>query len=90
MVLLNVGPMGPMGPQGPWAQPLFEPVAELFRFFNDFGRPKNKKCDISWKLYCCKHGGRDALFGLLNYARLLPSYFNRIKATTAITTYARQ
>ena len=33
---------GPYGSQGPWAQPLFEPVAELFRFFQDFGRPKNK------------------------------------------------
>ena len=38
---------GPYGPQGPWAQPLFEPVAELFRFFRDSGRPKNNKCDIS-------------------------------------------
>ena len=38
---------GPYGPQGPWAQPFFEPVAELFRFFQDFGRPKNRKCDMS-------------------------------------------
>ena len=38
---------GPYGPQGPWAQPLFEPVAEPFRFCQDFGRPKNKKCEIS-------------------------------------------
>ena len=26
----------PYGPQGPWAQPHFEPVAELFRFFSRF------------------------------------------------------
>ena len=52
----TMGPMGPgaldhgpYGPQGPWAQPLFEPVAELFRFFEDFGRPKNEKFDISLK-----------------------------------------
>ena len=51
---LRMGPMapgaldhGPYGPQGLWAQPLFEPVAELFRFFQDFGRPNNNKRDIS-------------------------------------------
>ena len=34
---------GPYGPQGPWAQPLFEPVAELFRFFfRILGVPKIK------------------------------------------------
>ena len=34
---------GPYGPQGPWAQPLSEPVAELFRFFPDFGCPKKMR-----------------------------------------------
>ena len=37
---------GPYGPQGPWAQPLFEPVAELFLFFRILGVPKNKKVFI--------------------------------------------
>ena len=33
---------GPYGPQGPWAQPLFEPVAELFVFFGILGVPTIK------------------------------------------------